>query len=80
MRNTYTARKRRAFIALIALGYAGFIGLDMVSATYIVESASEGYNYGLAWTFISWCLGIASVLFFWNAVTYNRPRYARRGR
>ena len=78
--NTSRARERRAFIALIALGYAGFIGLDMVSATYIVESASEGYNYGLAWTFIGWCAGVAVVLFGWNILTYNRPRYARRSR
>ena len=77
MRNTNSARKRRAVVALIALGFAGFISLDMVSATYIVKSASEGYNYGLAWTVIGWILGFAGALFFWNIVTYNRPRYAR---
>lgn len=77
--NTTKARRGRAMVALTALILAGVIGLDMFSATFIVESASEDFRYGFAWAVIGWLTGIAGVFFGWNALTYNRPRYSRRG-
>lgn len=76
--NTSKARRGRAMVALTALILAGVVGLDMVSATFIVKSASADFRYEFAWTVIGWLVGIAVVFFGWNALTYNRPRYARR--
>ena len=76
--NSNKARRGRAMVALSALVVAGFIGLDMFSATYIVKSAGADFRYEFAWSVIGWLLGIAVVFFGWNILTYNRPRYARR--
>lgn len=76
--NTSKARRFRAYLAVVALGFAGILGMMMMSVTYVVKSYDMYYDR--AWAWIIGFVGFAVMMFLWNAVTYNRPRYARRRR
>lgn len=74
--NTNKARRFRAVLAVTALGFAGILGVMMISVTYVVKSYDLYYDR--AWAWIIGFVGFAVVMFLWNVVTYRSPRYARR--
>lgn len=73
--NTNKARRFRATLAVMALFNAGVLGVMMISVTYVVKSYDMYYD--TAWAWIIGFVGFAVMMFLWNIVTYNRPRYAR---
>lgn len=78
--NTNSARKIRAGIALAFLAVAGFISLYLFIDAIKYGETYDFYVGGMALAEVYWSLGISATLFAWNAVTYRRPRYARRSR
>ncbi len=78
--NTNHARHTRAVFALIALAGAVFISLYLLIDAIKYGEKFEAYVGGMALAEAITLYAIAIVLFAWNAVTYRRPRYARRSR
>jgi hypothetical protein len=75
--NTNTARKTRATFALISFGVAVYISLYIIADAIRYNEKFSFYVGGMALTEAIWAYGIGFALLGWNAVTYNRPRYAR---
>ena len=73
--NSNKARRFRATLAVMALFNASVLGVMMISTVYIVKTYDMYYN--VAWAWIIGFVGFALVMFLWNIVTYNSPRYAR---
>lgn len=78
--NTNHARHARAVLALISLGLAVFIGLLLVIDAVKYGENISFYLGGMALWEVVGGFVFAVALFVWNAVTYSRPRYARRSR
>lgn len=78
--NTNHARRTRAYLALGFLAISVFISLFLLADAVRYGETIEFYLGGMALAEAIGSFAIAVVLFAWNAVTYNRPRYARRSR
>lgn len=78
--NTNSARKTRAVFALGLLFVSGAISLFILTDAIKYGETIEFYLGGVALWEAVWAFAGAVVLFAWNAVTYSRPRYARRSR
>lgn len=78
--NTNSARQTRAYLALGFLAVAFFISLIIIIDAVKYGEKFSFYVGGMALAEAVGAYIIALVLLAWNAVTYRRPRYARRSR
>lgn len=75
--NTNNARKSRAAIAVALIFIATTISIFLINdAIRYGENISAYYGGAALWEAVG-AYAVAFVLLTWNAVTYNRPRYAR---